>query len=220
MHSIITALVFALVGLSPSFALAQQTTIRAQRGSQTTVAAATLQITPLKTRTPRTSKPPMPAPTPVPTPTPTPTPAPTPAPAPVDFATQVEQLIVQGINTQRIQNGLAHLTVDAKLASIARAHSSDMLAKNYFSHTSLNGCTVACRLSAACYGWRSYAENIHWMSGYTLNAADTANKIVTGWMNSPGHRANILGSKFTNVGVGVAAQGSKVYTTADFALPR
>ena len=159
-----------------------------------------------------------PAPAPLPTPAPTPVPAPT--PAPTDFGTELEQLVVQGMNAERTKNGLTLLVADTKLASIARAHSQDMLAKNYFSHTNLNGCTAGCRLNAAGYAWRSYGENIHWMSGYNLSAADSANKIVTDWMNSLGHRANILGSQFTAVGVGVAAQGSKVYTTADFALPR
>lgn len=161
-----------------------------------------------------------PTPTPIPTPAPTPTPTPQPAPAPTNFAASVEQFVVEGMNAERVKNGLAPLAVDTKLANIARAHSEDMLANNYFSHTNLNGCNAGCRLNNAGYAWMSYGENIYWMSGYNLSATDTANKIVTGWMNSSGHRANILGSKFTKVGVGVAVQGSKVYTTADYALPR
>jgi len=174
-----------------------------------------------RTRVATTAPAPTPTPTPAPAPTPTPTPvSTTPTPGPTDFATQVEQLIVQGMNAERVKNGLTPLAADTKLASIARAHSQDMLKNNYFSHTSPTGCNVACRLNAGGYGWRSYGENISWMSGYNLGVADTANRIVTGWINSPGHRANILGSQFTKVGIGVVAQGSKVYTTADFALPR
>ncbi len=161
-----------------------------------------------------------PAQTPIVTLAPTPTPSPSPQPAPTDFATSVEQHVTQGMNAERVKNGLAPLTSDTKLSSIARAHSGDMLTNNFFSHSSLNGCNPGCRLNAAGYGWMSYGENIYWMSGYDLSAQDTANKVVAGWMNSPGHRANILGTKFTNVGVGIAVQGSKVYATADYTLPR
>lgn len=203
--NLIIAIVFTIIGLTPSFANAADRT-RVPHYS-IPVTSAPIPI-------------PIPTPTPAPAPTPSPTPPPTPATGPVDFATQVEQLVVQSINAQRTQNRLAPLAADSKLATIARAHSLDMLTKNYFSHTDLNGCTVACRLAAVAYGWSSYGENIHWVSGYNLSAADTAIKIVSDWMNSPGHRANILGSSFTRIGVGMAVQGSKVYTTADFVLPR
>jgi uncharacterized protein YkwD len=158
--------------------------------------------------------------TPIPTPIPAPAPAPLPAPTSTNFATTVEALVLQGTNMERVKNGLAPLSADVKLASIARAHSEDMLTNNYFSHTSIAGCTAGCRLNNAQYGWRSYGENIYWMSGYNLSAADTASKIVSGWMNSPGHRANILSSTFTVSGVGIAIQGTKIYVTADYALPR
>lgn len=158
--------------------------------------------------------------TPAPTPAPKPTPTPQPAPSPTTFAANVEEFVVQGMNAERVKNGLATLAVDSKLTPIARAHSQDMLINNYFSHTGLSGCTVSCRLNNAGYGWQSYGENIYSMSGYTLSASDTANKIVTGWMNSPGHRANILGTKFTKVGVGIAMEGTKIYATSDYSLPR
>ena len=124
------------------------------------------------------------------------------------------------MNTERSKNGLAPLAADTRLAAVARAHSADMLAQNYFEHTNLQGCDPACRLNAAGYAWQSYGENIHWMSGYTMTAADTAAKIVNDWMNSPGHRANILGASFTKVGVGIAIRGTKIDTTADYSLPR
>lgn len=58
------------------------------------------------------------------------------------------------------------------------------------------------------------------MSGYTLSADATANMVVQGWMNSPGHKANIMNTSFVNEGIGVVKVGTKVYATEDFALPR
>ncbi len=132
-----------------------------------------------------------------------------------DFATQVERSVLTETNAARAQNGLAPLSADSRVATIARAHSADMLAKNYFEHTNLSGCNPGCRLTNGGYVWKSYGENIHWMSGYKLSAADTARKIVNDWMNSPGHRANILGS-FTYAGVGIAVSGDTVYSTTDY----
>jgi len=163
---------------------------------------------------------PAPTPTPKPTPAPQPTPTPAPTPAPVVSVSALEQLVFDGMNAERVKNGLAPLGADTKLASIARAHSVDMLTKNYFSHTNQNGCSTSCRLDAGGYAWKSYGENIHWMSGYNYVLAETAKKIVSDWMNSPGHRANILGTQFTKVGVGISAQGDKYYTTADYSTPR
>lgn len=136
------------------------------------------------------------------------------------FVAQVESYVVQYTNDERAKRGLPALKNDSKLAAIARAHSTDMIKNNYFSHVNLSGCSASCRMTAAGYLWRAMGENIHWMSGYNLSASATAKKIVTDWMNSSGHRANILSTKFTVVGVGVATSGSKVDTTADYALPR
>ncbi len=141
-----------------------------------------------------------------------------PAPAtqsPSDLVSQIEQYVLSETNAARAQNGLAALTTDSQVAAVARAHSQDMLSRNYFEHTNLSGCNPGCRLSNAGYQWRSYGENIHWMSGYKLSAQDSAKKIVNDWMNSPGHRANILGA-FKYAGVGIAVSGDKIYSTTDY----
>jgi len=176
-----------------------------------------LPTTPAPAPTP-TPPPPSPSPSPTPTPSPAPTPSPSPAPA-TDFATLVEQFIVVKINEERSRNGRPALLLDDKLANIARAHSSDMLQKNYFSHTSPTGCNTSCRLKAAGYAWRAYGENIHYRKGTALAAETAAAAIVGAWMNSSGHRTNILGS-FTRIGLGVASGNSTTYTTATFATPR
>src|SRR3989338_8432892 len=155
-----------------------------------------LPTTPAPAPTP-TPPPPSPSPAPSPSPTPSPSPAPTPSPSPApatDFATLVEQFIVVKINEERSRNGRPALTLEEKLANIARAHSSDMLQKNYFSHTSPTGCNTSCRLKAAGYAWRASGENIHYRKGKALAAETAAAAIVGAWMNSSGHRTNILGS--------------------------
>ncbi len=143
------------------------------------------------------------------------------APAPtITFAEQIEQEVYKLVNAERTKQGLGALKLDTRLAGIARAHSQDMLDNNYFSHTDLNGCNSSCRVSAAGYAWSAVGENIYTMSGYTLSAQETARHMVEGWMNSPGHRANILNGTYTNHGVGLAVSGSTIYATSVFSLPQ
>ncbi|HUO50169.1 MAG TPA: CAP domain-containing protein [Candidatus Paceibacterota bacterium] len=137
-----------------------------------------------------------------------------------DFVSQVEQDVFTETNTERRQNGLSALSWNDTLASVARAHSADMLANNYFNHNDLSGCSPSCRVTNAGYVWQAMGENIYMMSGYNLDAQGTADKIVQGWMNSPEHRANILNTSYTQTGVGIAVQGSTVYATSDYAQPR
>jgi uncharacterized protein YkwD len=109
------------------------------------------------------------------------------------------------VNEQRTQRGLTPLVANAELTTAAQRHSDDMVARKYFSHTSADGRMFSQRISAAGYltGARSYSlgENIAWGSG----SLGTPQKIVAGWMNSAGHRANILNASFRDSGVGVAA---------------
>ncbi len=136
------------------------------------------------------------------------------------FAKEFELKVIEYTNAERSKQGLKPLTADTTLTKIAQNHSADMLANNYFSHTNKSGCDPRCRIDAANYKWQSYGENIYWMSGFTLTASESARKVVDGWMNSAGHRANILSAKFTKIGVGVDVKDKKLYTTADYALPK
>ncbi len=154
------------------------------------------------------------------------TPAPTPpTTAPVvtpssDIVSALETAIHEKINVERVAKGLQPLGVDTRLVSIARAHSKDMLTNNYFAHTNQSGCSSSCRYKNAGYAYRSMGENIYMMNGYTLSATEVAEKVVQGWMNSSGHRANILNASYTTEGVGVAIEGKKIYVTENLALPR
>lgn len=142
-----------------------------------------------------------------------------PAPTSATFKQEVEQEILRLINKERSGEGLGTLAADSKLSAIARAHSKDMLDHDYFSHTNTVGCGSSCRITAAGYSWRAVGENIYTMSGFDLSAKETARKMVDAWMNSPGHRANILNATYTNQGIALAISGKTIYATSLFSLP-
>ncbi|MGP4101121.1 CAP domain-containing protein [Nonomuraea sp. KM90] len=156
--------------------------------------------------------------TPTPTPTPTPTsPSPTstpttPPPANGTVGSAEENEVVRLTNAERAKGGCQPLKHDAQLNAAARGHSADMAAKNYFSHDSQDGRSFMDRIRAAGFtGGSGWAENI--AAGQTSPAS-----VVQAWMNSSGHRANIMNCKYTLIGVGAAKNSSgKIYWTQDFA---
>ncbi len=143
---------------------------------------------------------PTPVPVPVPTPTPTPTPTPVPAPAPSTGDTPstldaFEQRVLDLTNAERAKVGLGPLRYDPQLSAAADKHSKDMAVKNYFSHVEPDGDTLGDRIRDEGYAYRRAGENI--AAGY-----DTPEEVVDAWMNSSGHRANILNPNFAEIGVG------------------
>jgi uncharacterized protein YkwD len=125
--------------------------------------------------------------------------------------TAYETQVVALTNAQRQAHGCPALRIDDRLTAAARAHSTDMVQQGYFDHVSPNGSTFVNREIKAGYPQRGpSAENIAW--GYR-----TPQDVVTGWMNSPGHRENILNCSSIAVGVGLAyTQGGSAYWTQDF----
>jgi uncharacterized protein YkwD len=106
------------------------------------------------------------------------------------------------------------LTLDSRLTKASDLHAADMAAKNYFSHTGSDGSTPFDRMIRQGYYYSYAGENI--AAGYS-----TASAVVQGWLNSPGHCANIMNPNFVNVGVGYSAGGSyRYYWVADFGKPR
>jgi uncharacterized protein YkwD len=131
-------------------------------------------------------------------------------------APDFEALVVLLMNAERTERGLAPLRVQSKLDAAAGAHSSDMADHNYFSHTGLDGSTVTARIKRQGYSPSTAGENI--AAGY-----GTPEAVVEAWMNSSGHRANILGTSYTDVGAGFAYNAASdygSYWTAVFATPR
>jgi uncharacterized protein YkwD len=121
----------------------------------------------------------------------------------------LEDQVLTLVNRTRVQNGCGALRSDDRLRAAARAHSLDMVAYNNFSHTGHDGSTFVDRANRAGYTAAS-AENIAW--GFS-----TADSVMTAWMNSPGHRTNILNCTSVATGIGVARKADgTVYWTEDF----
>jgi uncharacterized protein YkwD len=107
------------------------------------------------------------------------------------------------LNRERTQRGLQPLRINQLLAAASLAHSQDMVRQRYFEHTSPDGRSVGDRLRAIGYSRgvsASAGENI----AYGFGATATPAAIVRIWMNSPGHRADILRAAFTEIGIGIA----------------
>ena len=118
-----------------------------------------------------------------------------------DTVTQFEQEVIRLVNEIRAENGLKALTYDWELARVARYKSQDMKENRYFSHTSPVYGTPFQMIKSFGISYRSAGENI--ARGYA-----TPQAVVDGWMNSSGHRANILNGSYTHIGVGYVADGN------------
>ncbi|HSO18564.1 MAG TPA: CAP domain-containing protein, partial [Desulfosarcina sp.] len=116
----------------------------------------------------------------------------------------LEDEVVALVNLERQVANLHPLASDSALASAALGHSTDMAQQNYFSHDSLDGRKFYQRITAAGYTYSTCGENI--AAGYS-----TPQAVMNGWMNSPGHRANILHSTFCDIGVGHAYRAGSTY---------
>ncbi len=120
-------------------------------------------------------------------------------------------------NRIRVEHGLGRLCIHPALERAARAHSREMIEKNYFSHNSYDGTPFYKRISYFHYRYHFVGENIAWGSGESGDPGE----IFDFWMHSPEHRANILDKDYQEVGIGVAngtfedIQGVKMWT-ADF----
>ena len=103
--------------------------------------------------------------------------------------------VVKLTNNERAKAGLQPLKLNDRLVDAAQDHSDDMAKDDFFSHTGVDGSSVSDRVKASGYQYSTTGENI--AAGQTTAAA-----VVRGWMNSPGHRANILNPNYTEIGVG------------------
>ena len=170
-------------------------------------------VTATVTPSPSTSTPPAPSPSAPPTP-PTPNSSAPPSPSPTATGNAAfEAEVVTIVNQERAKVGCPAVTVDDRLTAAARAHSADMAARNYFSHTTPEGVEFSTRITNAGYRWSGAGENI-------AKGQRTPQDVMTSWMNSAGHKANILKCGFKNLGVGVAADSSgTLLWTQDFASP-
>src|SRR3954470_20872575 len=116
---------------------------------------------------------------------------------------QVGQATLCLLNDERAAAGLRPLTYSAPLTTPSAAYSARMVTENFFAHESPDGTTLESRLTAAHYiapnGDWFVGENLAWGQG----SLATARNIMVAWMNSAGHRHNILEPEFTEVGIGI-----------------
>lgn len=122
-------------------------------------------------------------------------------PTPDSAVTGYEQEVIRLVNEIRSANGLKALTYDWELSRVARYKSQDMKDNKYFAHNSPTYGTPFQMMKSFGISYRSAGENI--AKGYA-----TPQAVVNAWMNSPGHRANILNAGYTRIGVGYVAGGS------------
>ena len=108
------------------------------------------------------------------------------------------------------------LTLSAVLTHAALKHAQDMAAHSHFEHTGTDGSTPAQRAEKAGYAWLAVAENI-------AAGARTAEEVVEGWLNSPGHCSNLMGAMYTQMGIAYAVNEKSdagIYWAQEFARPR
>lgn len=125
----------------------------------------------------------------------------------------IENKVAQLVNQERAKRGLPPLSYNWELARVARYKSADMANKNYFSHTSPTYGSPFRMMET--FGIRSSAagENI-------AMGQQTPEAVMIAWMNSPGHKANILSNNFTQIGVGYAKSSTgRIYWTQMFIRP-
>ncbi|KAI9594528.1 hypothetical protein BDF19DRAFT_414575 [Syncephalis fuscata] len=127
----------------------------------------------------------------------------------VESATYDRRIMVCLVNQERVQRGLNALGPNAALDNAAQRHSDDQAKMNTMTHTGSDGSDPSKRVSEAGYDWTSMAENVAY--GYPDEQT-----CMTKWMQSPGHRANILKTGLTHFGSAVGYSGSTPYYTQDF----
>lgn len=141
-------------------------------------------------------------------------PEPPPSPDPTTSMSEDELVmalsVLDLVNIERQSAGLEPLTWDDDAAEVAYSHSVDMDDRGYFDHTNPDGQEPWDRLSAAGVRWSTAGENI-------ARGQPTPEAVVAAWMDSPGHRENILRSSFRKLGIGVHDNGSIWWTQLFYA---
>ncbi|MFJ3814347.1 sigma-70 family RNA polymerase sigma factor [Streptomyces sp. NPDC090056] len=121
----------------------------------------------------------------------------------------VEEQVIALVNAERAKEGCGAVTGNSLLARAAQGHSDDMATRDFFDHTNPDGAGPGERVTSTGYGWSTYGENI-------AMGQRTAEQVMESWMNSPGHRANILNCSFKELGVGLHTGDGGPYWTQVF----
>ncbi|WP_328940712.1 CAP domain-containing protein [Streptomyces sp. NBC_00250] len=113
--------------------------------------------------------------------------------------------VIALVNAERAKAGCGPLTANATLTRAAQGHSDDMAARDFFDHTNPDGDGPGERVTDAGYPWSTYGENI-------AMGQSSPESVMDSWMNSPGHRANILNCSFKEIGIGIHSEGGPYWT--------
>lgn len=137
------------------------------------------------------------------------------SPAPqrsLDSTDALREQVLDLVNQERAGGGCDPLRANDLLQTAAQQHSDDMAARGFFDHVSPEGVGPDGRIEAAGYSWSTVGENI--AAGH-----DSAESVMSEWMNSDGHRSNILDCSFTELGVGITLGEGGPWWTQAFAAP-
>ena len=133
--------------------------------------------------------------------------APAPPPPAVVQVTDVQQSVVDSVNSHRARAGQGALSIDSRLTAAAQGHSDYMAREQIMAHAGAGSTDGGQRISNAGYRWTTWGENV-------AAGQKTPADVMAAWMNSSGHRANILQNRVAHIGV-AATEGSNgvVYWT-------
>ena len=131
------------------------------------------------------------------------------------FMEQVQIMIFKKVNEERKKAGIPELSYNNTMEKYAKMKSQDMGDRKYFDHKDPEGNLITVKMEGDGVNYRAWGENIAYIGGVS-DANELANQFMTNWMNSPGHRANILSNNFSSIGVGVYKTGNTVYATQEF----
>lgn len=126
-----------------------------------------------------------------------------------ESVTSTQEEILSLVNKERKNQGLSTVELDWQVSRVAQTKSEDMANNNYFSHTSPTYGTPFQMLKSFNISYKTAGENI-------AKGQKTASSVMNSWMNSSGHKANILGSSYTRLGVGYYIKNGTTYWTQIF----
>ena len=148
---------------------------------------------------------------PLPTP-PTPTPIPTPTPSPTPIPSGIPQQLLDAHNLERKKNGKPPLRINLALQAFSQAHADTMARNGIMSHDTAGDGSFGSRINKLGYSYSNAGENVAWNQQSVV-------QVMVSWMNSSGHRANILGN-FTECGLAVAyGKNNDPYWSTVFCQP-
>ena len=131
------------------------------------------------------------------------------------YIAEIEQAIFTRVNAERTSRGLEPLSYNNTMQKYARIKSKDMGDRGYFAHENPEGELITAQMKRDGVTYNAWGENIAYIQGNQSNSS-LAEQFMNNWMNSQGHRENILSSNFESIGIGVYKIGNTYYATQEF----